>query len=62
MNWLVGDVENIAIRPNLARASRFQPSADEFRAVQYLSLFVLPEALALLGVFAWWSRRSPSER
>jgi ABC-type uncharacterized transport system involved in gliding motility auxiliary subunit len=57
VNWLLGDVGAIAVRPNRSRASRFQPTADEFQRIRLLSLFVLPEALAVLGVFTWWSRR-----
>ena len=57
VNWLLGDVESISIRPHQSRASRFVGSQEEVRAIQYLSLFVLPEAIAFLGVFAWWSRR-----
>jgi ABC-type uncharacterized transport system involved in gliding motility auxiliary subunit len=56
-NWLLGDVEAIAVRPNRARASRFQPTGEEFQRIRLLSLFVLPEALAILGVLTWWSRR-----
>jgi len=57
MNWLVGDVEAIAIRPNQSRASRIQLSNEQFVTVRFLSLFLLPEAIAVAGVFAWWSRR-----
>jgi ABC-type uncharacterized transport system involved in gliding motility auxiliary subunit len=57
VNWLLGDVEAIAVRPNRSRASRFQPTAQEFQNIRLLSLFVLPEALAVLGVFTWWWRR-----
>ena len=58
VNWLVGDVESIAIRPNQARASRIrQLSSQQFVTIRFLSLFVLPEAIAFAGVFAWWSRR-----
>jgi hypothetical protein len=57
VNWLLGDVEAIAVRPNRSRASRFQPTAEEFQRIRLLALFVLPEALAVLGVFTWWSRR-----
>lgn len=57
VNWLLGDVEAISIRPNLSRASRFQLSAEQFNRVRTLSLFVLPEAIAVLGAVAWWSRR-----
>ena len=57
VNWLLGDVEAIAVRPNRSRASRFQPTAAQFQDIRLLSLFVLPEALAVLGVFTWWWRR-----
>ncbi|MEE8581170.1 MAG: DUF4350 domain-containing protein [Myxococcota bacterium] len=62
VNWLLGDVESISIRPHQSRASRFVGSQEEVRAIQYLSLFVLPEAIAFLGVFAWWSRRKSPGR
>jgi ABC-type uncharacterized transport system involved in gliding motility auxiliary subunit len=57
VNWLLGDVEAISIRPVRSRSSSLQLSADEFNQIRYLTLFVLPEAIALLGVYAWWSRR-----
>ena len=57
MNWLAGDIEQITVRPNVSRASSFQMSQDEFRWIQVLSLFVLPEAIAVLGVVTWWLRR-----
>jgi ABC-type uncharacterized transport system involved in gliding motility auxiliary subunit len=57
VNWLIGDVEAIAIRPNRARASRFQLTTEQFMTIRSLSLFVLPEAIAVLGVLTWWSRR-----
>lgn len=59
VNWLIGDVEAISIRPNLSRASSFQLSQAQFFTIRSLSLFVFPEAIAALGVFAWWSRRHP---
>ena len=59
VNWLMGDVEAISIRPNLSRASSFQLSQEEFFTIRSLSLFVFPELIAALGVFAWWSRRNP---
>ncbi|HVP28629.1 MAG TPA: Gldg family protein [Myxococcota bacterium] len=58
VNWLLGDVEAISIRPNQSRASRLrQLSGEEFLRIRFLSLFVLPELIALAGVYAWWSRR-----
>jgi len=56
-NWLLGDIEAISVRPNRSRPSRFQPTAEEFQRIRLLSLFALPEALAVLGVLMWWSRR-----
>jgi ABC-type uncharacterized transport system involved in gliding motility auxiliary subunit len=60
VNWLIGDVEAISIRPGQSRASRFQLTAEQFRTLRSLSLFVLPQLIAVLGVFTWWSRRHPS--
>jgi ABC-type uncharacterized transport system involved in gliding motility auxiliary subunit len=57
VNWLLGDTEHISIRPNTSRASRFALSSEEFMRIQNLSLFVIPETIAILGVLAWWSRR-----
>ena len=57
VNWLLGDVEAISIRPGASRASRFNPSQEQFTTIRYLSLFVLPELIAVLGVLAWWWRR-----
>ena len=34
----------------------------QFSQIRYLSLFVLPEAIAVLGVFVWWSRRQAASR
>lgn len=62
INWLAGDVEQITLRPNVSRASSFQMTQDEFRRIQYLSLFVLPEAIALVGVITWWLRRKAPGR
>jgi len=62
INWLAGDVEQISIRPNVSRASSFQMSQDQFRLIQYLSLFVLPEAIAIFGVVMWWRRRKAPGR
>ncbi len=57
VNWSLGDVEAISIRPARSRASRFQLSEQQWNRIRYLSLFVLPEAIAIAGVVAWWSRR-----
>ena len=60
VNWLVGDSEAITIRPHRARASRFQLSMEQWSAIQFLSLFALPQVIALVGVLSWWWRRQRS--
>jgi ABC-type uncharacterized transport system involved in gliding motility auxiliary subunit len=62
VNWLAGDDAQITVRPNVSRASSFQMTQDQFRRIQYLSLFVLPEAIAVLGVVTWWLRRKAPGR
>ena len=57
VNWLLGDVEAISVRPAKARASRLQLTTEQFLEIRYLALFVMPELIALLGVVAWWQRR-----
>jgi len=57
VNWLLGDVEAISIRPRQSRASRFELSAAQFTTIRSLSIFVLPEAIAVVGVVVWWRRR-----
>jgi ABC-type uncharacterized transport system involved in gliding motility auxiliary subunit len=62
VNWLLGDVEQIALRPNVARATRHRLSVDDFQRLQTLSLFVVPQLIAMIGVLAWWMRRDRAER
>lgn len=57
VNWLLGDVERIAVRPNVARTSTISLTDGQLQAIQYLALFVLPEGIALIGAVVWWSRR-----
>jgi ABC-type uncharacterized transport system involved in gliding motility auxiliary subunit len=62
VNWLLGDVEAISVRPNRSRASQFQMSASQKRTVQLLALFAIPEVLAVVGVYIWWTRRQTARR
>jgi len=57
VNWLLSDFDAISIRPATARASRLALNTEEFMRLRVLSLFVLPEIIAGLGVFVWWWRR-----
>ncbi len=60
VNWLIGDVESISIRPNTPRASRVLLSNAEFNLLRPLALFVIPEVLMIIGVVVWWRRRAGS--
>jgi len=62
VNWLLGDVEAISVRPNESRPSRVELSSQQLSNIRYLALFVLPEAIAVLGVMAWWWRRRAEGR
>jgi ABC-type uncharacterized transport system involved in gliding motility auxiliary subunit len=57
VNWLLGEPEAITIRPRKAGASQLAVSETTLRTIRTAALFVLPEAIALLGVVAWWRRR-----
>jgi ABC-type uncharacterized transport system involved in gliding motility auxiliary subunit len=37
-------------------------SAAQKRRVQILALFAVPEILAVVGVFIWWTRRQTARR
>lgn len=60
VNWLLGDVEAISVRPTATRASRLQLTPEIFQQLRYLTAFVLPELIALAGIFVWWRRRAPA--
>ncbi len=57
VNWLLGDVEAISIRPARSRASRTLLTNQDLLRIRSLSLLVLPQAIAVAGVLVWWSRR-----
>ena len=58
VNWLLGDVESITIRPSISRASRVLLSNADFNMLRPMALFVLPELLMIAGVLVWWRRRA----
>ncbi len=57
VNWLLGEPEAITIRPRRPGASQLALTETTERNIRTAALFVLPEAIALLGVIAWWRRR-----
>jgi ABC-type uncharacterized transport system involved in gliding motility auxiliary subunit len=57
VNWLLGEPEGITIRPRRPGASQLAVTDDTLRSIRTAALFVVPEAIAVLGVIAWWRRR-----
>ena len=57
VNWLGGEEGFITIERKLPRASRVAMSRQQFNNFRYLSLFVFPEGILLLGIVLWWRRR-----
>jgi len=58
VGWLVGQSETISVRSRTIRASRAELTPDQARRVFFLSVFIIPELLVLIGVSVWWWRRS----
>jgi ABC-type uncharacterized transport system involved in gliding motility auxiliary subunit len=58
VSWLVGEESFITIDRKQPRVSTAVMTATELATFRYLSIFVLPEAIVLLGILAWWRRRS----
>ncbi len=57
-NWLVGEEQFITIDRKTPRASMAQMTREQFATFRYVALFFLPESVLLLGIVAWWRRRS----
>ncbi len=57
VTWLVGQENFITIDRKLPRASRVRMTEANMKLFSYLGLFLVPEGLALLGVWNWWRRR-----
>jgi ABC-2 type transport system permease protein len=58
IGWLVGQSETISVRSRTVRASRAELTPAQARRIMFLSIFIIPEMLVLLGVSVWWWRRS----
>ncbi len=58
VTWLVGEESFITIDRKLPRASTAAITPEQLANFRYLSLFVLPEAILVLGLVSWWRRRS----
>jgi ABC-type uncharacterized transport system involved in gliding motility auxiliary subunit len=58
VSWLVGEEAFITIDRKLPRASTAALTPEQLANFRYLSLFVLPESILVLGIVSWWRRRS----
>jgi ABC-type uncharacterized transport system involved in gliding motility auxiliary subunit len=56
--WLAEDPDLISIRPKEADDQRLFPTQGQQRMVLFLALLVLPGFFIVLGIMAWWRRRS----
>jgi ABC-type uncharacterized transport system involved in gliding motility auxiliary subunit len=56
-NWLAGQENMIAIRPREAQDRRLSMTADQQRFMMLLTIFIIPGAILMAGVWTWWQRR-----
>lgn len=56
-DWLVGEANQISIRPRAMRASRLRLTVNQFSIVFVLSVLLMPELLLIMGIVVWWERR-----
>ncbi len=57
VNWLAQDFDLIAIRPKAFAFRNLVVTSSEFDFIRYTSWFILPSAVALMGLVIWWRRR-----
>jgi ABC-type uncharacterized transport system involved in gliding motility auxiliary subunit len=57
-NWLTEEADLISIQPKTQMPRTIQLTLSQGRLLFLVSLVVLPLAILLLGVSAWWRRRS----
>ena len=57
VNWLAEDFTLVSIRPNAGSFRQLVMTRQEFNFVRFSSWFVLPAAMIMLGIIAWWRRR-----
>jgi ABC-type uncharacterized transport system involved in gliding motility auxiliary subunit len=58
VNWIVGEESFITIDRKLPRASIAVLTNQQFQNFRYLSMFVAPELILLIGIAVWWRRRT----
>lgn len=58
VGWLVGQSETVSVRTRTIRSSRADLTPAQAQRLMYLSIFIIPQILVLMGVSVWWWRRS----
>lgn len=58
LNWVIGEEQQLTIRPKSLRESTKGITQEQFSLMFLLTGVVLPEAVLLMGLAAWWGRRS----
>jgi ABC-type uncharacterized transport system involved in gliding motility auxiliary subunit len=57
VSWMVGEEAFVTVERKTPRASMVRLSEQQFANFRFAALFVLPEAIVLLGILTWWRRR-----
>ena len=57
VNWLAQDYDLISIRSKPFAFRELVLTTSEFNFIRYSSWFLLPAAVGILGILAWWRRR-----
>ncbi|HEY6360155.1 MAG TPA: Gldg family protein [Vicinamibacterales bacterium] len=57
INWLAQQENLIAIRPRQADDRRITLTASRTVSLFWMSIFIIPAAVFLTGVYTWWRRR-----
>ncbi|MDQ3487349.1 MAG: ABC transporter, partial [Acidobacteriota bacterium] len=57
VNWLAQQENLISIRARDPEDRRITLSADQDRRIFWITIFIIPGLILLMGIQAWWRRR-----
>ncbi|MEZ4705107.1 MAG: GldG family protein [Bdellovibrionota bacterium] len=57
LNWTVGEVEQISIRPKMIKTSAIELSEKQSNLVFYIAVIGIPMIVLIFGINLWWYRR-----
>ncbi|MGB7267457.1 MAG: GldG family protein, partial [Terracidiphilus sp.] len=57
INWLASDEDLISIRPKAPESRPVTMTRAQMNMVRFVSQFVLPSLVLILGIIVWWKRR-----